>query len=138
MDYLLYTYIAVAIALLFFLLFVFLIFRKNKYPNEDIAQLHQKIDGLEKKVIQLKKSDALSLKGVTISRFTPFADSIEGYGYCLGTLNQAGDGFIITSVTGRDGSRVFIKEIVSGSARVSISPEEEKIIQEAWKKSKNG
>lgn len=138
MDYFLYAYIALAIAFLSFLVFLFIFFKRYKSKIKDLPQLINKVEEMERILLELKKSDTRSLKGVCLTRFVPFAESIEGYGCSLGTLNKEGDGFVITSLTSREGSRIFIKEVVSGNPQATLSKEEEEIIKEAWKRARNG
>lgn len=138
MDHFLYAYIALAIASLSLLLFLILFFQRNKSKIKDLPQLINKVEEMERILLELKKSDTRSLKGVCSTRFMPFAESIEGYGCSLGTFNKEGDGFLITSLTSREGSRIYIKEVVSGNPQTTLSKEEEEILKEAWKKAKNG
>jgi len=138
MDYILYTYIALAIAFLSFLLFLIIFFKRYKSKIKDLPQLISKIEEMDRILQELKKSDTRSLKGVCLTRFVPFNESIEGYGCSLGTLNKEGDGFVITSLTSREGSRIYIKEVVSGNPQTTLSKEEEEILKEAWKRARNG
>lgn len=138
MDYFLYTYIALAVAFLSFILLLILLFQGHKSKIQELPQLINKIEEIEKIILEIKKSDNKSLKGVCFTRFTPFTESIEGYGCSLGTLNKEGDGFLITSLTSREGSRIYIKEVISGKPQTSLSKEEEEILKEAWKKARNG
>ncbi len=138
MDYFLYAYVALAIAILSFLIFLIIFFRSYKSKIKDLPELISKIEEMEKLLLELKKSDTRSLKGVCLTRFIPFNESIEGYGCSLGTLNKEGDGFLITSLTSREGSRIYIKEVVLGNPQTSLSKEEEEILKEAWKKARNG
>lgn len=130
--------LAIIIALILFIILIriFSNLKKKVKQIENLDQLIRKIEDLDKSVNWLLKSDEKSFKGLGFKKFTPFGDAVNGYGHSLGILNNKGEGFIITVMTSRESSRVYIREINSGISSSTISPEEESMLNDIWNKVK--
>ncbi len=124
----------IALTTLYFLIRIFQVYQRNSRQVKNLDQYIKKLEEVEKSVKGLVKSDEMSLKGVGFTRFKPFGDAVNGLGYSLGVINKNGDGFVITVMSSRDGSRVFMREIDSGVPQSPISEEEENMLKETWNK----
>jgi hypothetical protein len=130
---------------LFYLFFKFLqrlSKRFNGHKGKDILKLLEKAmdksDKLEKNLSlflkDVEKDRALlrtTLHKVGVVRFNPFREMGGEQSFCVALLDADHNGFIMTSLHTRDGTRVYAKKIVAGQSEHNISAEEEKAIAQA-------
>jgi len=65
-----------------------------------------------------------SLQHVGLVRFNPFEDTGSDQSFVLALLDAPRDGFVISSLHGRDSTRVFAKPISAGASMHQLSGEE--------------
>lgn len=86
---------------------------------------------------RLKNFEDVELKHiqkVALKRYNPYEDSGGDQSFSLVLLDKEGDGFVLSSLHARSGTRVFAKFIKSGkSEHYKLSKEEEETIEEAMK-----
>ena len=64
-------------------------------------------------------------------RFNPFGDMGGEQSFVMALLDSNDDGVILTSMHGKDGTRVYAKNIKNGKSVQQLSREEEKSLQQA-------
>ena len=94
----------------------------------------------EKIELILEKTKTLAETGLTkfvLLRYNPFGDvgSNQSFSICL--LNKKNDGFVISSIHSREGTRVYSKPVKNGESTYNLSKEEEKAIKLAKEKNTN-
>jgi hypothetical protein len=61
---------------------------------------------------------------VGLVRFNPFEDTGGNQSFALAMLDGHGDGFIVSSLHARSGTRIYAKAIARGSSETALSAEE--------------
>lgn len=86
---------------------------------------------LERDYKKLKKNVNLSIKHMGIIRYNAFDDLGSEQSFSIALLNSEGDGFILTSIYGRDHTSSYLKPIIKGEAQYKLSYEEERALARA-------
>ena len=74
-----------------------------------------------------------SLKKVGLIRFNPYRDTGGDQSFSLCLLNSSNTGFILTTIHGREGTRVYAKPITEGLSEYDLSSEETEALKKALK-----
>lgn len=115
---------------------------KEKDFKEAMEKLLQFAEKGEKTDLELKKAlEELKADGerhfqkIGFIRYNPFSDTGGNQSFVLAVLDGNDTGFVITSLHGRDSTRIFAKPVQKGKqAGFEFSQEEVQAIQEAQKK----
>jgi hypothetical protein len=67
-------------------------------------------------------------------RFNPFQDTGGNQSFALAMLDGRGDGFVVSSLHARAGTRVYAKAIAGGSSEAALSDEESQALRLALAK----
>lgn len=87
---------------------------------------------LEKNVAGLGENSLHHLTKVGVVRFNPFDDTGGNQSFVLALLDERGNGVVISSLHGRDRTRVYAKPVVGGKPTdFDFSEEEKQAIQQA-------
>ena len=68
-------------------------------------------------------------------RFNPFEDTGGDQSFALALLDRENNGIIISSLYGREGTRVYAKAVDHGTPKHAISEEEREALERASRKS---
>lgn len=105
---------------------------KRYFENiETVNNNHQKLQKILRKT---KETAEQGLHKVSFIRYNPFGDVGSDQSFSLCLLNNHLDGFVISSIHSREGTRVYAKSVKAGSSSYNLSKEEEKVINMALKK----
>lgn len=96
-----------------------------------IKTLESKVDKLEKRIEYNEKVFSESFSKFSVLRFNPFNDMGGNQSFTLVLLNSKNNGFILTSLYGRDGARMFTKPINNGMSEYQLLEEEKTILSKA-------
>ncbi|KKQ94161.1 MAG: hypothetical protein UT66_C0021G0005 [candidate division CPR2 bacterium GW2011_GWC1_39_9] len=109
--------------------------------NETLKEL----DSINKKYADLEKRHKLTSKiansgfyKLGLLRFNPFNDTGGDQSFSLTLLNTENDGFVVTSIHGRDGDRIYAKPISGGDSKYNLADEEKEAIILATKEKNKG
>jgi hypothetical protein len=98
----------------------------------------QTLQRLEEAIRQLGVDDrrlAEALRGavqrVSLMRYDAFDDVGGRLSFSCALLNERGDGVVVTSINGRQDTRVYAKPISEGASAYNLSTEEEEAIRNA-------
>lgn len=80
---------------------------------------------------QLETSQKRTIQRIGIVRFNAFPDTGSDLSFAVALLDGHGDGVVISSLYGREESRVYAKPVRGGRSTYHLTPEEEKAISEA-------
>ena len=84
---------------------------------------------------QIKNLATKSISRVAVVRFDAFQDDTAELSYCIALLDAENSGVIISSLTGRDFSRSYVKPIEKGNSQnYKLTKEEEQALREASSK----
>jgi len=71
---------------------------------------------------------------VGIVRFNPFEDTGGNQSFVLALLDGRGDGFIVSSLHSRTGTRIYAKSVTGGASDAALSDEETTALRQALAK----
>ncbi|MGB9609254.1 MAG: DUF4446 family protein, partial [Minisyncoccia bacterium] len=74
-----------------------------------------------------------SIQKIGLIRFNPFADTGGNQSFALALLNNFNNGVVISSLHGREGTRIYAKPVIAGKSKYNLSTEEIKAIEKAIK-----
>lgn len=107
---------------------------------DTVVEYFQKVGASEKTLSSLRKSykhlsviGTKSLQKVGIIRFNPFRNTGGDQSFVLALLDNHDTGFLLTSIHGREGTRIYIKAIEYGSSKQPLSAEETAALANAKK-----
>ena len=104
------------------------IFLLQKEKNDD---LENKINDAFLKIKNLEDTCEITIQKIGVVRFNPF-DGIGGnQSFTIALLDNKNNGFLISSLFGKDGSRVYAKTVKQGKSDYSLSKEEVEAIDRA-------
>lgn len=90
---------------------------------------------LEQEALGIKRASSKNIAGFGLIRFNPFADSGSNQSFSLALLDNELNGVVITSLHGRNGTRVYSKPVKLGDKdQFELSEEEKQAIDIAKKR----
>lgn len=98
--------------------------------NKNIMQQQEQI---QKTYSDLRIIAQKSLQKTALVRFNPFKDTGGDQSFVLCILDHTDTGFVVTAIHSRDGTRIYTKDIVNGTAKLSLSLEEKKALANAMR-----
>lgn len=93
------------------------------YSNQ-VKDASAKLDELATFAAKLHQAGSIALTKIGMIRFNPFNDTGGDQSFCLAALDSHDNGFIISSIHARTGTRVYAKEINHGKSKHNLSDEE--------------
>jgi hypothetical protein len=100
-------------------------------PDAGIDGLAHDIDALTARTVALEAAQRRSFQRVGLVRYNPFEETGGNQSFALALLDAAGDGWVLSSLHARSGTRVYAKGITSGRADGGLSDEETAAIKQA-------
>ncbi len=92
---------------------------------------------LQKTQQTLTSTLELAAQKVSIVRFNPFQDTGGDQSFAIAILDGQNSGLILTSIHGRQGTRVYVKPVDLGKSRYTLSTEEKQVLKQAIARSRN-
>jgi Protein of unknown function (DUF4446) len=105
---------------------------------ERVRKVVRDVDDVAGRTTALEKDIRRSLGRVGLVRYNPFDDTGGNQSFALAIVDGAGDGFVVSSLHARQGTRVYAKSVTKGSAEVALSEEEAAALQQALEKQTAG
>jgi len=104
-------------------------------PHPDRAEepetLALQMAGLREETLALQDSVARAVQRVGIVRFDAFEDLGGMLSFAVAMLDQQGSGVVLSSINGRNETRIYAKPVEHGGSRINLSGEEEEAIRRA-------
>ncbi len=101
----------------------------------DVKSTLDEVEVINKSVEKLKDQTDRCLQKVNIIRYNAFSDTGSDLSYSIALLDSYNNGFVLTSIYGRDESVTYAKPIDNGSCRYPLSLEEEMVLNRCLKTS---
>ena len=101
---------------------------------EQIKRLRQTEKNLQKLTNfcqQLEKIALNSVQKVGVIRFNPFSDTGGDQSFCIACLDAQNNGFTLTSLFTREGTRIYTKPIINSESKYPLTEEEKEAIGKA-------
>ncbi len=91
---------------------------------ETVFRVARDVDRLETRAAALEEQARLAFQRVGLVRFNPFEDTGGNQSFALALLDAHLDGFVISSLHARSGTRVYAKALSGGRSESALSAEE--------------
>lgn len=97
----------------------------------DLSRLTNDTAALGDEINALRADIANALRHVAVVRYDAFQDMGGRLSFSAALLDDAGNGLVITAISGRSESRTYAKGVQGGQSEHSLSPEEQQAIDAA-------
>ncbi len=98
---------------------------------EKVHQLGREVERLASRTSTLESQVPRAFQRVGLVRFNPFEDTGSNQSFALALLDAERNGWVLTSLHARSGTRVFAKSISAGRSDGQLSDEETAAIRQA-------
>ena len=95
--------------------------RDMAHVAEDTLRQHELLSGMQMQ----------SLQRVGLVKYDAFGDTGDSLSFSLAILDAQDNGFILSSIVGRDTSRMYVKQVINGECHDTLSAEEARSLSEA-------
>jgi hypothetical protein len=99
--------------------------------SDEIVHLQNKLAQMERDQNHLGHNQALAVQKVGLIRFDAFDDVGGKLSFAMAFMDDRGDGIILSSINGRQDSRVYAKPVKGGESVFNLSIEEREAIGQA-------
>lgn len=100
-----------------------------------VGDVHGQLQDLSERHEGLRQLAGLASQKISVVRFNPFGDIGGDQSFALAVLDAHNSGYVITSMHGREGTRVYVKAVDYGESKNPLSSEEQQALQQAMKRS---
>jgi hypothetical protein len=98
---------------------------------EKVYALSRQLDDVAARTAILEAAQRRSFQRVGLVRYNPFEETGGNQSFALALLDAAGDGWVLSSLHARSGTRVYAKAITAGRSDAGLSAEETAAIAQA-------
>ncbi|MDH7601026.1 MAG: DUF4446 family protein [Armatimonadota bacterium] len=106
--------------------------------TQAITMLESRLDDISARLAEHAENISACLQKVGIVRFDAFDDVGGEQSFSLVLLNGKGNGFALSSLYGRQDSRVYAKQIINGTSDRALSDEEKTALSKAMEAEPTG
>jgi hypothetical protein len=96
---------------------------------DKVYAVARELDELSARSAVMEARGRRSIQRLGLVRFNPFEDTGGNQSFVLALLDQAGDGFVISSLHARGGTRVYGKAVAKGTSESNLSAEESEALR---------
>lgn len=100
---------------------------------KNVKEVEDHCYAIDNDLKKVKKMASSGLHKIGFIRYNPFGDVGGNQSFSLCLLNEKENGFVISSIHSRGGTRVYSKEVLGGDSNFNLSEEEKKAIALAKK-----
>ena len=98
---------------------------------DKVYDVSRELDELAARLAILEGAQRKAFQRVGLVRYNPFEETGGNQSFALALLDAAGDGWVLSSLHARSGTRVYAKAIKAGKADAALSEEETAAITRA-------
>ncbi len=99
--------------------------------KKTLANHYKNLNELGKILEELVESRKRNIQKVGFVRFNPFADAGGNMSFTLALLDGRDSGIVISSLYGREGTRIYAKNLEKGQSKYHLTEEEKQAIAKA-------
>jgi hypothetical protein len=99
--------------------------------GERLKALEDGVQALHTQVDEDQKQSRFHLQKWSLLRYKAFSNTGGDQSFSMALLDGKGSGVVISSIYGRDESRVYAKSIQEGQSTYALSSEEEEALRQA-------
>lgn len=100
---------------------------------QDRHELEQHIIKVENQLEFFEKKSLTFIQKTGLIKFSPYAETGGNQSFALCVLDAQFNGFVMLSLHGRDGTRIYVKSVEEGKSKLELSLEEQGAIDLAKK-----
>ena len=89
----------------------------------------RELDELAARSAVLESNARHAFQRVGLVRFNPFEDTGGNQSFALALMDANGDGFVVSSLHARTGTRMFAKALAGGRSDANLSAEESEAVR---------
>lgn len=97
----------------------------------DNKAINQRAIKIEASIEEISKIIQHSYQKFSLVRYNPFREAGGDLSFSLALLDMRDNGYVLTSIHGREVDRIYAKEIIDGKSKHNLSAEEIAAIREA-------
>ena len=98
---------------------------------DKVVEVARKLDDVAARTKVLESRQPRALQRTGLVRYNPFEETGGNQSFALALLDADGDGWVLSSLHARSGTRVYAKSIVAGRSDTGLSEEETAAIKQA-------
>ncbi len=98
---------------------------------DKVFAVSRDLDELAVRVATIEGAQRRTFQRVGLVRYNPFEETGGNQSFALALLDGAGDGWVMSSLHARSGTRVYAKAIRAGRAETALSEEETAALRKA-------
>ena len=98
---------------------------------DKVLAVGRELDDLSARSAVLEANARKAVQRVGLVRFNPFEETGGNQSFALALADQNGDGFVVSSLHARAGTRLYVKAIVAGKSDSALSSEEAEALRKA-------
>ena len=99
-----------------------------------VRQVVKDVDVVAARAAVIERDLRSTFGRIGLVRFNPFEDTGGNQSFALALLDGRGDGFVVSSLHARAGTRVYAKAISNGASEAALSDEEGEALRQALAK----
>lgn len=96
-----------------------------------VEAVDERLATLASEYERLATMTSLASQKISLVRFNPFGDTGGDQSFSLAVLDAHNSGYVLTSIHGRQGTRVYVKPVDLGRSKYSLSVEEQQALTQA-------
>ena len=101
---------------------------------EELREALQQVKSLKADCQRLDTTTSHCLQKINLVRYNAFENTGSDLSFALAILDSQNDGVVVSSLFGRNESRVYAKPIVNGQSTYFLTEEEQKALRKAGEK----
>jgi hypothetical protein len=101
---------------------------------ERVRQVVRDVETVSARTTAVERELQGSFGRVGLVRFNPFEDTGGNQSFALALLDGRGDGFVVSSLHARAGTRLYAKSVAGGTSEAALSDEEAEALKQALAK----
>jgi hypothetical protein len=98
---------------------------------EKVYEVSREVERLKTRTGSLETAGVRAFQRVGLVRFNPFEETGGNQSFALALLDAEGNGWVLSSLHARSGTRVYAKAITGGRSEAALSEEETAAIRQA-------
>lgn len=99
-----------------------------------VESVDKRLGELNEQYDRLIVTNSLASQKISIVRFNPFGDTGGDQSFSLAVLDAHDSGYVLSSIHGRQGTRVYVKPVDLGKSKYTLSAEEQQALSQAVKR----
>jgi hypothetical protein len=98
---------------------------------DKVYAVARQVDQLEVRTAVLEAASRKAFSRVGLVRYNPFEETGGNQSFAMALLDANGDGWVLSSLHARSGTRVYAKAIAGGRSETALSEEESAALRQA-------